>query len=55
MNNWNWKEILYCFFMLLCLIAIVLFMIFYVHTLMVYGNKPISECPTWVWWLLHNS
>lgn len=51
MNDWNLND----FIMVLLIIAAVLFIIFYVYTLVVYGNKPVTEIPTWVWWLLHSS
>ena len=30
------------------------FIVMYVYALVHYGNTPVSECPVWVWWILHN-
>ena len=26
--------------------------VFYIILLCIYGNKPVTEMPIWVWWLL---
>ena len=37
------------------LLAIAAFFIFYIYVLVTYGGKPITEVPTWVWWLLNGN
>lgn len=39
---------------LLPLILLVLYFIVYFYALFEYGGRPISEIPTWAWWLLQN-
>ena len=39
---------------LLPLILLVLYFVVYFYALFKYGGRPISEIPTWAWWLLQN-
>ena len=34
-------------------LLVVALIVLYVYALTKYGNVPISELPTWVWWLLN--
>lgn len=36
------------------ILMIVTLIVAYVYALTKYGNVPISELPTWAWWLLKN-
>lgn len=45
---------LYLIIVLLPLILLVLYLIVYFYALFEYGGRPISEIPTWAWWLLQN-
>lgn len=36
------------------LILLVLYFVVYFYALFEYGGRPVSEIPTWAWWLLQN-
>lgn len=38
---------------LLCLIAIAYFVL-YIYCFFTYGDKPITEIPSWVWWVMYS-
>ena len=40
---------------ILIIIMGIVFFICYIYALITYGNVPISDCPTWVWWILHHN
>ena len=42
---------LFILFVIAMLILVAL-VVLYVYALIKYGNVPISELPTWAWWLL---
>lgn len=54
-NNFDWDEFFTGLIKILFGLLIVGFFIFYIYVLVTYGDKPISEAPTWVWWLLGGS
>ena len=39
---------------LLPLILLILYFIVYFYALFEYGGRPVSEVPTWAWWLLQS-
>ena len=36
----------------IAMLLVVTLIVTYVYALIKYGNVPMSELPTWVWWLL---
>lgn len=53
MNNFDWNKFWVAVIKIVFLLAIAAFFIFYIYVLVTYGDKQVSEVPTWVWWLLH--
>lgn len=39
-------------FSIIAILMIITLIVAYVYALTKYGNVPISELPTWAWWLL---
>lgn len=39
-------------FSVIAILMIITLIVAYVYALTKYGNVPISELPTWAWWLL---
>ena len=47
-------EIIIIVFIAIVLIAVVASVGLTIYAMIVYGDRPLSECPTWVWFLLQN-